>query len=108
MKFGKMKAVLLLGLATLFTPANIAGCGTLGLLGGCGIMSLEGNGEFYVEYGTKIAVGHHTEKADETQVASSSVDWDKGPVAWLFEWLLKADSPTQPDPTTPELAPKIE
>ena len=58
------------------------------ILCGCGSFKLKGNGELYLEYGTKIAIGHATEKADDTQVATSETNWDNGPLAWLFDWLL--------------------
>lgn len=78
-----------LGLAALLMPF-LGPCGGLSLLasGGCGTVKILGNGEFYFEYGTKIAFGHSTEKSDETQIASSSVDWENGPIAWLFDWLM--------------------
>ncbi len=59
---------------------------------GCNAFKLQGNGELYLEYGTKIAIGHATEKADETQVAISTTHYVDSPIAWLFDWLLPPES----------------
>lgn len=35
-----------------------------------------GNGEYYVEWGTKIAMGHHTEIADERQKDETTAEFE--------------------------------
>ena len=35
----------------------------------------DGNGEYYVEWGIKIAMGHHTEIADERQKDSTEAEF---------------------------------